>query len=167
MKADVDRGPQRAAMTRLATLSAKIRALVDAARAAPPAQAGLALRRLALALRAQLDIDERLLRPALAELQADRAARELGGRRVELLRDLAGLVGEPGLSPVSRQHMLCVLEGVWMLHDDALADALAQHAALLPWRLLRDDIDALLSRWEATLAAEPAISGRDDDDPGR
>ncbi|MCW5609484.1 MAG: hypothetical protein KIS83_02165 [Rubrivivax sp.] len=158
MKADVDRGPRRVVQSRLAVLSAKIRALIDAARAAPSAEAAPMLRRLALAMHAQQAVDEQVLLPALAELSEDPHAATTVRQRCELLRDLIGLVGEPALAPVSRQHMLCVLEGVWMLHEDMLADALARHAALLPWRLLQDDIEVVLARCEAALGGEP-LSG--------
>ncbi|MBX3637830.1 MAG: hypothetical protein KF683_20855 [Rubrivivax sp.] len=151
MKADVDRGPQRTVQSRLAVLSAKIRALTDAARAAPSAQAAPMLRRLALAMHARQAVDEQVLLPALAELSADPRAGEVGRQRCELLRDLTGLVGEPSLAPVSRQHMLCVLEGVWLLHEDMVSDALNRHASVLPWRLLQEDIDLVLARCEAAL----------------
>lgn len=162
MKTDVDRAPQRTVQFRLAVLSDKIRGLLDAARAAPSADAAPMLHRLALALHAQQAVDEQALLPALAELSGDPREDATARQRCELLRDLISLVGEPALAPASLQHLLCVLEGVWMLHQDMLADALARHAAVLPWRLIDEDLDLVLARCEAALGDSPWL--REDDD---
>lgn len=163
MKTDVDRGPQRAVQARLAMLSDKVRGLIDAARAAPSADAAPMLRRLALAMQAQQAVDEQVLLPALSELSEDPRGDATARQRCELLRDLIALVGEPALAPASRQHMLCVLEGVWMLHQDMVADALARHAAVLPWHLVDDDVDLVLARCEAALGDAPWL--HEDDAP--